>query len=115
MSPFLLKNTMIGPLELRPWTMTTEEAIAELGLATLSEKDQLIACAWLQSREPEEVEQAISDGTALDAIKAFKRKFPLALKKPLADWCKRQIELVESGRVEVFSQPGATREDTPKN
>lgn len=115
MNPFFLKNTVIGPLELRPWTLTTQIAIAELGLSELSDQEQVVACAWLQSREPEDVEQAISDGTALSAIKAFTRRFPLALAKPVADWCRAQAEAVESGRVDVLPQPGSTREDAPKN
>ncbi len=114
MNPFFLKNTTIGPLELRPWTLTTQLAITELELAKLNDQQQVIACAWLQSREPEEVEQAISDKTALDQIKAFMRAFPLALAKPVADWCRAQAEAVESGRVEVMQQPGG-RTDTPKN
>ena len=115
MNPFFLKNTQVGPLELRPWTMTTQLAINELDLIKLSDQKQVIACAWLQSREPEDVEQAISDGTALGAIKAFTRAFPLALAKPVAEWCRAQAEAVESGRVDVVPQPGGTREDTPKN
>ena len=115
MNPFFLKTTQVGPLELRPWTMTTQLAISELELAKLSDQKQVIACAWLQSREPEDVEQAISDGTALSAIKAFTRAFPLALAKPVAEWCKAQAEAVESGRVDVLPQPGKTREDAPKN
>lgn len=115
MSPFFLKNTVIGPLELRPWTLTTQLAISELGLAKLSDQQQVIACAWLQSREPEDVEQAISDGTALGAIKAFTRAFPLALAKPVAEWCQAQAEAVESGRVDILPQPKAGREDAPKN
>jgi hypothetical protein len=114
MNPFFLKNTVIGPLELRPWTLTTQLAIMELGLSALSDQQQVIACAWLQSREPEEVEQAISDKTALDAIKAFTRAFPRALAKPVAEWCRAQAEAVETGRVEVIPQPGG-RTDTPKN
>lgn len=114
MNPFFLKNTTVGPLELRPWTMTTQLAIAELELAKLSDQQQVIACAWLQSREPEDVEQEISDGTALKAIKAFTRAFPLALAKPVAEWCREQAEAVESGRVDVISQPGG-RSDAPKN
>jgi hypothetical protein len=90
-------------------------AIAELDLGKLSDQEQVIACAWLQCREPEEVEQSISDGTALAAIKAFTRAFPLALAKPVAEWCRAQAEAVETGRVEVLPQPGATREDAPKN
>ena len=115
MSPFFLKPTQVGPLELRPWTFTTQMAIAELDLGKLSDQEQVIACAWLQCREPEEVEQSISDGTALAAIKAFTRAFPLALAKPVAEWCRAQAEAVETGRVEVLPQPGATREDAPKN
>lgn len=95
--------------------MTTQLAINELDLIKLSDQRQVIACAWLQSREPEEVEQAISDGTAISAIKAFTRAFPLALAKPVAEWCKAQAEAVESGRVDVVPQPGGSREDAPKN
>lgn len=95
--------------------MTTQLAINELDLIKLSDQRQVIACAWLQSREPEDVEQAISDGTAMSAIKAFTRAFPLALAKPVAEWCKTQAEAVESGRVDVVPQPGGAREDAPKN
>jgi len=95
--------------------MTTQLAINELDLIKLSDQRQVIACAWLQSREPEDVEQAISDGTAMSAIKAFTRAFPLALAKPVAEWCKTQADAVESGRVDVVPQPGGSREDAPKN
>ena len=115
MSPFFLKNTIIGPLELRPWTLTTQLAISELELAKLTDQQQVISCAWLQSREPEEVEQAINDGTALNAIKAFIRSFPLALAKPVAEWCQAQAESVESGRVDILPRPNSSREDAPKN
>lgn len=115
MNPFFLKNTHVGPLELRPWTMTTQLAISELELNKLNDQRQVLACAWLQSREPEEVEQAISDGTAMAQIKAFSRSFPLALAKPMAEWCRAQADAVESGRVDIIPQPGKTREDAPKN
>jgi hypothetical protein len=114
MNPFFLKNTVIGPLELRPWTLTTQMAIMELGLAAMTDQEQVVACAWMQSREPEEVEQAISDKTATASIKAFSRAFPLALAKPVAEWCRAQAEAVETGRVEVIPQPGG-RTDQPKN
>lgn len=115
MNPFFLKPTQVGPLELRPWTLTTQLAISELELGKLTDQQQVIACAWLQSREPEDVEQAISDGTAMADIKAFTRSFPLALAKPVAEWCRAQAEAVEAGRVDILPQPGATREDAPKN
>lgn len=114
MNPFFLKNTVIGPLELRPWTLTTQLAIMELELSKLDDQRQVIACAWLQSREPEEVEQAISDKTAIDAIKSFTRWFPLALAKPVAEWCRAQAEAVETGRVDIIPKPGG-RTDQPKN
>lgn len=115
MNPFFLKTTQVGPLELRPWTMTTQLAISELGIGKMTDQQQVIACAWLQSREPEDVEQAICDGTALSAIKAFTRCFPLALAKPVAEWCRSQADAVESGRVDVLPQPGETNEAAPKN
>lgn len=115
MNPFFLKPTKVGPLELRPWTLTTQAAIAALNVAEMTEPQQVAACAWMQSREPEEVEQAISDGTALEQIKAFARHFPLALAKQVGQWCRDQNETIDSGKVEIMPQPGATREDAPKN
>ena len=115
MNPFFLKTTKVGPLELRPWTLTTQKAIADLNVAEMSEPEQVAACAWMQSREPEDVEQAISDGTALEQIKAFARHFPLALAKQVGKWCRDQNETIESGKVEIMPQPGVVREDTPKN
>lgn len=115
MNPFFLKNTQVGPLELRPWTLTTQKAITTLGIGAMSEQEQVAACAWLQSRDPEEVEQAICDETALDEIKKFARWFPLALAKPIGEWCRKQSAEVEAGQVEVMPQPGTIREDAPKN
>ena len=115
MNPFFLKNTKVGPLELRPWTLTTQKAITALGVGAMSEQEQVAACAWIQSRDPEEVEQAISDKTALDSIKTFARWFPLALAKPIGEWCRAQSAEVEAGQVEVMPQPGTTRDDAPKN
>lgn len=95
--------------------MTTQKAITVLGIGAMSEQDQVAACAWIQSRDPEEVEQAISDKTALEQIKTFARWFPLALAKPIGEWCREQSAEVEAGQVEVMPQPGTTREDAPKN
>ena len=115
MNPFFLKNTQVGPLELRPWTLTTQKAIAALNIGAMTEHDQVAACAWLQSRDPEDVKQAISDGTAMDSINTFAMWFPLALAKPMGDWCRKQSAEVEAGQVEILTQPGMTREDAPKN
>jgi len=115
MNPFFLKTTKVGPLELRPWTMTTQDAIDELKLHSLPEHKQLVACAWLQSREPEEVEQAIADGTAQESIALFSRHFPLALAKGVAEWCKGQIQCVNDGQVDVIPQASGGRDDAPKN
>jgi hypothetical protein len=114
MSPFFLKKTVIGPLELLPWTMTTQDAISKLNLGELSENKQIAACAWLQSRDPEDVEQAISDGTALEQIKAFGRWFPLALSKPVSEWCAIQSKCIEEGRIDILEKPGS-KGDAPKN
>ena len=115
MNPFFLVTTKVGPLELRPWTMTTQDAIDQLKLHELPEAKQVVACAWLQSRDPEEVEKEISDGTAMQSISEFSRHFPLALAKGVADWCRNQVKSVDEGRVEVIPQPGGKRDDTPKN
>ena len=114
MSPFFLSNKKIGPLELRPWTMTTQDAIHELKLHELSDERQAIACAWIQSREPEEVEKEISEGTALESINNFRRHFPMGLIRPIAEWCREQVACVDEGRVDVIPQPGG-KSDAPKN
>ena len=114
MNPFLLQPTEVGPLQLRPWTMTTQHAINALKMQDWEEQKQVVGCAWIQSREPREVKKAIADGTALQQIEEFDEWFPLALSKPLAEWFKAQVTCVEEGRVDVIPQPGG-RTDAPKN
>jgi hypothetical protein len=115
MNPFLLSRKKIGPLDLRPWTLTTQQAIIALEFSDLSEMQQVAAMAWLQSRDEDEVEQAVANGTALDSIKQFAKALPLALLKPLADWCKEQNQAIEEGRVDVLAKPGISNDDAPKN
>lgn len=94
--------------------MTTQDAITALEIEKLSESDQIIAMAWMQSLDPEHVENSISNGSAMDDLKKFRRWFPMGLSKPIREWCKSQIEWIDEGRVDVLPQPGG-RLDAPKN
>lgn len=115
MNPFLLARKRIGPLDLRPWTLTTQQAIIDLDFQSLTEMQQVAAMAWLQSRDEDEVEQAIANSTALNDIKRFAKQIPLALLKPLSEWCKEQNQAIEEGRVDVLAKPQISNDDAPKN
>lgn len=106
-NPFILKPVKIGPLSLRPWTLLTQIAIAELGVGSWSEQRQLAAIAWMQSIEPDELEAALANDSALAAISDFTRSLPLPLVAAIGEWCTQQAQLVAEGRVDVVprSQP----------
>jgi len=114
MSPFLLARKTVGPLELLPWTLTTQVAMQKLELSKLEETQQIAAIAWLQSRDPEAVEAAITNGTAQAEIEAFSRWFPFALVKPVAAWCAEQNAMIEDGRVDVVPRDSGSS-DAPGN
>lgn len=101
MSVFALPITRVGPLELRPWTMTTYDAIEALKLGNKSPQNQAIALAWIQSQPEIEVEAAIENGTADDQIKDFRRKFPLQFVPALLKWGELQKQLIDEQRVDV--------------
>lgn len=107
MNPFLLSNEIIGPLTLRPWTLTTQMAIMALADCKFSEIEQMAAMAWMQSQEPEDVEKAVNDKSAEKKIKAFTRNFPMSLVKPVAEWCDRQNKLITAGQIEIVPKGGA--------
>jgi hypothetical protein len=113
MNPFFLTSEKIGPLELRPWSLTTQMAISALSECKFTESEQMCAMAWLQNQDPDEVIQAVSDGTAETKIRDFCKSFPLALIKPVSDWCERQNACIASGQVEVI--PRTEGDDGPKN
>lgn len=104
MNPFQLSIENIGPLELRPWTLTTQIAIEALGEAQLTDAEQAIAMAWIQSREPSVVREALNSKTAIPQIREFAENFPLALLKDIGEWCKRQVELISASRVEMVQR-----------
>lgn len=114
-NPFFLHPEQIGPLKLHPWTVTTQVAILKLKMGEWPEQKQVMACAWMQSQDAEELEASINDGTASDKINKWCAWFPLALFKQTAEWAKRQSELVEDGRVEVIEKPKSGKGDKPKN
>lgn len=114
MNPFLLQTTTVGPLELRPWTMTTQHAITAMNVQDMPEARQVMACAWMQSQTPRDLRAALADGTALAQLEEFEDSFPMALSKPIAEWFKHQVECVNDGRVDVIPQ-STGRSDTPKN
>ena len=114
MNAFLLARKKVGPLELLPWTLTTQVAMQKLELSKFEETEQIAAIAWLQSREPEEVKAAIANGSAVEQIQAFSAWFPFALVKPVAEWCAEQNQMIEEGRVDVVSRDSGSS-DAPGN
>lgn len=117
MNPFLVSTQQIGPLKLRPWTLTTQLAIAELGLDELPEVRQMAAIAWLQSQDESDVVAEINAGTARDSIAEFTQRFPLALIKPLVAWCSEQSSAIDGARVDVAPKKGESNgiEGAPGN
>jgi hypothetical protein len=114
MNPFFLTTEKVGPLELRPWTFTTKEAIEALAECNFSESEQVTAIAWMQSRDPDEVIDAIANKTAEKEIRALKKRFPLALAKAVSDWCDRQRASIDSGQIEIIPRTDG-RDDGPGN
>jgi hypothetical protein len=117
MNPFLISTQQIGPLKLRAWTLTTQLAIAELGLEEFSEVRQMAAIAWLQSQDESDVVAELNAGTAKASIQEFIQRVPLTLIKPLVAWCADQSKAIEDGRVDVAPKRGdsAGTEGAPGN
>jgi len=117
MNPFLVSTQTIGPLKLRPWTLTTQLAIAELGLDSLPEVRQMAAIAWLQHQDEADVVAELNAGTAKASIAEFTQRFPLALIKPLVAWCGEQSKAIDDARVDVAPKRGdsAGTEGAPGN
>jgi hypothetical protein len=117
MNPFLISTQQIGPLKLRPWTLTTQLAIAELGLDSLPEVKQMAAMGWLQSQDEGDVIAELNAGTARQSIQEFTQRFPLTLLQPLAAWCAEQSRMIEDARVDVVPKKGAfaSTEGAPGN
>lgn len=117
MNPFLVSTQQIGPLKLRPWTLTTQLAIAELDLENVPEVRQMAAIAWLQSQDEGDVVAELNAGTARASIQEFTQRFPLALMKPLVAWCAEQSKAIEDARVDVAPKRGdsAGTEGAPGN
>lgn len=108
MNPFLVSTQQIGPLKLRPWTLTTQLAIAELNLESLPEVRQMAAMAWLQSQDEADVVAELNAGTAKASIADFTQRFPLSLLKPLMTWCGEQSRMIDEARVDVAPKRGDT-------
>ena len=106
MSVFVPTITRVGPLELRPWTMITYDAISALELSGKSPENQAIALAWLQSRPPAEVRKALTNGTAAEQISAFYDEFPPELAPALLEWCNARTQAIDKERVDVVPRSG---------
>jgi hypothetical protein len=113
----------IAGLKLRPWSLTTRKAMMKIlsNFESASSEDeiqhQIVSIAWMQSRPPEEVEQAIVDGSVNDSIAKFEMNFPLAAFPAVAEWAARQAKAVEDAVVTVVPKPekGNRAENPPPN
>ena len=110
----------VGGLKLRPWSLTTRKAMMKImdGGDALNKEDevqhQIVAIAWMQSQNPEDVEQAMIDGSAQEKIASFERNFPLAAFPAVAEWAAKQAKAVESAIVTVVPKPDKSKsKDTP--
>jgi hypothetical protein len=97
-------RTTIGSLTLRDWSLTTQEAIDALGLESLSVARQALAIAYIQTLSPREVRESVERGTLRAEVDEFSDEFPLALIRPLVDWCTAQTQAIAEARVDVVSQ-----------
>lgn len=116
---FFLEEDIAG-LKLRPWSLTTRRAMMKIlgddhGEMTEEKvQRQIVSIAWMQSRPPEEVEQALVDQTAVPQIEAFERNFPLAAFPPVAEWAAKQAKIVEASIVTVVPKPQKVKsQETP--
>jgi hypothetical protein len=100
----MIARTNIGPFSLRAWSMTTQEAIEALALEKLSVPRQALAVACIQNMEPREVRESIERGTLLAEIETFSDSFPLALVRPVVEWCGAQTKAIDEARVDVVPQ-----------
>ena len=100
----IIPRTQIGTLSLRAWSMTTQEAIEALGLERMSIPRQALAVACIQAMDPREVRESIERGTLAAEVEQFSDNFPLALVKPVVEWCGAQTKAIEEARVDVISQ-----------
>lgn len=104
MSQFQVLEEKVGPLTLRAWTVSTIARLEALRDQNYSEFEQAIAIAWMQSTPKKEVRAAFKNGSAPDLIADFVDDVPLDIAKPLAEWCKRQLEAMNNEKVEVIAR-----------
>jgi hypothetical protein len=110
MNPFLLSREKIGAFEVRPFTLTTQNAIDALGGCEFSRVQQAASILWMQTRDEEEVERAYTDGTPEEKVKDFAKIFPLVYLIPVENWVEKQNEAIKEGRIEIIP-----REFSPGN
>ena len=84
--------------------------MAALEPADFSNLGTILAMVWIASQPTEDVEQAIGDGTAIDAIKAFVRFFPFRLLDDAGEWVKGQKSAQIEAQVTIIPKDG----DDPK-
>lgn len=116
----------IGHLEARPISIGTVNAAKQLGITLLDgvqppEGDttemlrQLTALLWLQTTDPDEVFQALEDGTAEGRIKRFAFDVPLEMLEEFKASVGKDSAHAQAAAVQVRAKPGGTEKDTPPN
>ena len=109
-NPFITSTVALGPLTLRDLTAQDCISMAALEPADFSNLETILAMVWIASQPTEDVEQAIGDGTAIDAIKAFVRVFPFRLLDDAGEWVKGQKSAQIEAQVTIIPKDG----DDPK-
>lgn len=111
MNPFLLSREKIGAFEVRPFTLTTQNAIDALNGCEFNRVQQAASILWMQSREEEEVERAYTDGTLEQKIKDFAKIFPLVYLVPVEAWAEKQNEAIKAGQIEIIPRESSSGSD----
>jgi hypothetical protein len=102
MNPFLLSTERIGAFEVRPFTLTTQNAIAALKHCEFNRTEQAASILWMQSRDESELKQAYTDGTIEQKIRSFAEIFPLVYTVAVEKWTEKQHQAIEEGRIEII-------------
>ena len=105
----------VAHLNLYDWTFVTWEAMSELGILEQSPARQAVACAWMQSLEPEELEILVEKKVAGKEIDAFRRAFPLTSLNETIAWFNAQSKQIMDSQVDVVSRPNSGDSGAPGN
>ena len=106
---------VVSMYNLTDWTFTTWESMSKLGILEQSPARQAVACVWLQSHGPDEVERMTEKGTAIGQINTFRQCMPLTALNSAIEWFNSQSKAVADSQVDVVPRPNSTDSGAPGN